>query len=57
MEHQDNPDRCFQAILLKWLQGQPEPEIAGLLEALQSPVVGRKDVADEVETCIDQSSW
>ena len=55
MKHRGNPDDCFQAVLLLWLQDQPK--ITDLLNALRSPVVYRNDVADEVETNINQGSW
>ena len=53
MKHRGNPDDCFRDILLMWLQGQPEPKITVLLRALRSPVIGRSDIAKEVESYID----
>ena len=56
-DHSNNSAQCFQAALLMWLEGPPEPEISDLLRTLRSNTVDRNDVADEVEAAISESPW
>ena len=40
-------ERCFPALLNKWLQG--DPQIKDLLKSLKGPVVDRPDLASQLE--------
>ena len=42
------PDRCFRAILTKWLREHKRPTWNALAEALRSPSVGLSHLAEEV---------
>ena len=43
-----NPDRCFRAMLTKWLREHEQPTWSALAEALKSRSVGRSDLAQEI---------
>ena len=43
--------QCFTALLNEWLQG--EPQVKDLLKSLRGPVVGRADLADDLESKIE----
>jgi hypothetical protein len=43
-----NPDRCFTAMLTKWLRENPRPTWSALAEALKSRSVGLSQLAEEV---------
>ena len=44
-------DDCFTEMLFHWLQrSAPPPTWTDLIDALKSPVIGRYDIAKEVET-------
>ena len=44
-------DKCFTAMLRVWLLD--DPNVDDLLESLRGPVVGRADLADELEKMIE----
>jgi hypothetical protein len=46
--NQLNPDRCFRAMLTKWLREHERPTWSALAEALRSPAVGLSHLAQEV---------
>ena len=43
-----NPDRCFRAMLTKWLREHKQPTWSSLAEALRSPSVGLSHLAQEI---------
>ena len=43
-----NPDRCFRAMLTKWLREHNQPTWSSLAEALRSPAVGLSHLAQEI---------
>ena len=43
-----NPDRCFRAMLTKWLREHKRPTWSALAEALRSPSVGRSHLAEQI---------
>ena len=43
-----NPDRCFRAMLTKWLREHERPIWSALAEALRSPSVGLSHLAEEI---------
>ena len=43
-----NPDRCFRAMLTKWLREHKQPTWSALAEALESPSVGLSHLAQEI---------
>ena len=43
-----NPDRCFRAMLTKWLREHERPTWRALAEALRSPSVGQSNLAEEI---------
>ena len=51
MEHRGKVDQCFTALLTEWLKC--EPQIKDLLDSLRGPVVGRADLADDLESKIE----
>ena len=44
-----NPDRCFRAMLTKWLREHQRPTWSALAEAVRSPVVGLGHLAEEIQ--------
>ena len=48
LANQQNPDRCFRAMLTKWLREQDQPTWRALAEALKSPSVGLTHLAEEI---------
>jgi hypothetical protein len=42
------PDRCFRAMLTKWLREHHRPTRSALAEALRSPAVGLSHLAEEI---------
>jgi hypothetical protein len=42
------PDRCFRAMLTKWLREHQRPTWSELAEALRSPSVGLSHLAQEI---------
>ena len=43
------PDRCFRAMLTKWLREHQRPTWSALAEALRSPSVGLSHLAEEIQ--------
>ena len=43
-----NLDRCFRAMLTKWLREHERPTWRALAEALRSPSVGQSNLAEEI---------
>ena len=43
-----NSDRCFRAMLTKWLREHKQPTWSALVEALKTRSVGRSDLAQEI---------
>ena len=43
-----NPERCFRAMLTKWLREHQRPTWNALAEALRSPSVGLSHLAEEI---------
>ena len=43
-----NPDRCFRAMLTKWLREHQRPTWSALAEALRSRSVGLSHLAEEI---------
>ena len=43
------PDRCFRAMLTKWLREHQQPTWSALAEALRSPSVGLSQLAQEIQ--------
>ena len=43
-----NPDRCFRAVLTKWLREHERPTWRVLAEALRSPSVGQSHLAEQI---------
>ena len=43
-----NPERCFRAMLTKWLREHQRPTWSALAEALSSPSVGLSHLAEEI---------
>ena len=43
-----DPDRCFRAMLTKWLREHKQPTWSALAEALESPSVGLGHLAQEI---------
>ena len=43
-----NPDRCFRAMLTKWLREHQRPTWSALAEALRSPSVGLSHLAEKI---------
>jgi hypothetical protein len=48
LANQQNPDRCFRAMLTKWLREHQRPTWSALAEALSSPSVGLSHLAEEI---------
>jgi hypothetical protein len=48
LANQQDPDRCFRAMLTKWLRGHQRPTWSALAEALRSPSVGLSHLAEEI---------
>ena len=48
LANQQNPDRCFRAMLTKWLREHHQPTWSALAEALKSPSVGLTHLAEEI---------
>ena len=48
LANQQNPDRCFRAMLTKWLREQDQSTWSALAEALKSPSVGLTHLAEEI---------
>ena len=48
--NQQNPDRCFRAMLTKWLREHQRPTWSTLAEALRSPSVELTHLAEEIRT-------
>ena len=40
-------DKCFTDMLVEWLQNDPQLEV--LLKALESPVIHRADIAEDLK--------
>ena len=49
LANQQNPDRCFRAMLTKWLREHQQPTWSALAEALRSPSVGLSQLAQEIQ--------
>ena len=45
-----NPERCFRAMLTKWLREYHRPTWSALAEALKSPSVGLSHLAEEINS-------
>ena len=43
------PDRCFRAMLTKWLREHQRPTWSALAEAVRSPSVGLSHLAEEIQ--------
>ena len=43
------PDRCFRAMLTKWLREHQQPTWNALAEAVRSPSVGLSHLAEEIQ--------
>ena len=43
------PDRCFRAMLTKWLREHQRPTSSALAEAVRSPSVGLSHLAEEIQ--------
>ncbi len=43
----DMADKCFTDMLVEWLQNDPQLEV--LLKALESPVIHRADIAEDLK--------
>jgi hypothetical protein len=43
-----NPDRCFRAMLTKWLREHQQPTWSALAEALRCPSVGHSHLAENI---------
>ena len=43
-----NPDRCFRAMLTKWLREHEQPTWSALAEALRSPSIGQSRLAEKI---------
>ena len=50
LANQQNPDRCFRAMLTKWLRKHQQPTWSALAEALRSPSVELTHLAEEIST-------
>ena len=50
-EHRGKVEPCFTALLNEWLQGDPQME--DLIKSLRGPIVGRTDLAEELEEKIE----
>ena len=48
LSNRQNPDRCFRAMLTKWLREHKQPSWSALAEALTSPSVGLSHLAQEI---------
>ena len=43
-----NPDRCFRAMLTKWLREHEQPTWSALAGALRSPSVGQSRLSEKI---------
>lgn len=44
-----NDGECLNEVLLKWIQGNANPTIGDIVEAMKDPTVARMDIANKID--------